>query len=537
MRSDDFVKEARRRGQERLDVAHLQALHSRRLLLPLFRVSDTAVTGRAFEVEGPHAMNPRGWVMEAAAAGRLRDPVDEGYTLDWPHERPKDERDRRWWNGFVYSSWQLLEIDAALNDLAWIDGGADHAPRVVTAQTRRWRTLALCALATRHTPSIMGKITYPSGVDHGHTEASRYAIDDADRLALVNYPAHRLRPDAEHLLAVAHSDPLLGWWSLIRHSNGDGWAKISGISAGYLWMRVAAEILLRAHETLSDAGALEPLPAPGPTGFWTPLHDRVDSRASAGRTLDEALATLGLSPQPRVLLLVEGDTEMLHVPRALDLFGLNRPNLVWVQNARSSNVNPGLIARYAVAPRLHPRYEETGQVEARPTALVVAMDPENRWRDETSRAEELRVLQQAVRQEVQAQGGTITQEELDFLVSVHVWGDQKYELANFEDDELARALKQLVVESGADVDAVMRAQIDAELASARANFQDIRVVLGRLRIRASKIRLAEILWPVLLRKIEAQVGEDSPSLPLLRVLNDVRNKVALLSGSGYVLGE
>ncbi|MDP3713418.1 MAG: hypothetical protein Q8R60_13165 [Mycobacteriales bacterium] len=227
---------------------------------------------------------------------------------------------------------------------------------------------------------------------------------------------------------------------------------------------------------------------------------------------------------------------MLHVSRTLDLFGLDRSHLVRVQNARSSNVNPGLIARYAVAPRLHPRYAETGQVEGRPTALVIAMDPENRWRDVESRAEELRVLQQALRQEVEAQGGAITQEGLDFLVSVHVWGDQKYELANFSDDELASALKQLVFELRTNVEAGMGAQIAAELASARSNCQDIGVVLGRLRIPASKVRLAELLWPVLLRKIQSQAGEESPTLPLLRVLNDVRDKVGLLSGSGYVLG-
>ncbi|MDP3713416.1 MAG: hypothetical protein Q8R60_13155 [Mycobacteriales bacterium] len=311
MRTDEFIKEARRRGQERLSVGRLQALHSHRLLLPLFRLSDTAITGRAFEVEGPYALNPRGWVMEAAAAGCLRDAADEGYTTAWPYERPTDETDRRWWNGFVYSSWQLLDLDAALNDLAWIEGGADHALRVVAAQARRRRALALSALSTRHMPAIMGNISYPSGVDQARTEASRYSIEDSDRLALVNYPVQRLRPDAENLLAAAHSDPLIGWWSLIRHSNGDGWAKISGPSAGYLWMRVAAEVLLRAHETLSEAGTLERLPTTGPTGWWSPLHDRVDSHASAGRTLDEALAMLGLTPQPRVLLLVEGDTEML----------------------------------------------------------------------------------------------------------------------------------------------------------------------------------------------------------------------------------
>ena len=47
--------------------------------------------------------------------------------------------------------------------------------------------------------------------------------------------------------------------------------------------------------------------------YWHPLQERLGYRH---RTLDEDLMGLGLSPHPRVVLAVEGDTEMTHVPRS-----------------------------------------------------------------------------------------------------------------------------------------------------------------------------------------------------------------------------
>jgi regulatory protein YycI of two-component signal transduction system YycFG len=56
--------------------------------------------------------------------------------------------------------------------------------------------------------------------------------------------------------------------------------------------------------------------------------------------------------------------------------------------------------------------------------------------DKPTGSEERRKLQAAIREEVRYQDADISQDDLDILVSVHVWGDDKYELANFTDDEL-----------------------------------------------------------------------------------------------------
>lgn len=85
-----------------------------------------------------------------------------------------------------------------------------------------------------------------------------------------------------------------------------------------MWQRIAAEILLRAHEEIAHKGNLEPLPVLSATGFWSPQHDRLTPRYSGATTLGRALADMGISPHPRAILLAEGKTELCHIPRLLD---------------------------------------------------------------------------------------------------------------------------------------------------------------------------------------------------------------------------
>jgi len=535
-RTDDVIKEATRRGLT-VDLQTLKRLHEARLLLPLFRIADSASEGRRIEVNAgePLSMNPRGWVMHAAVEGRLRDPADEGYCVAWSYARPPDEPNHRWWNGFIYSSWQLLELADALRNLTWLDHGFNDPQRGRRAADRRGRTLALVALSGRHLTNIRGQISVPSGLNFEDFHEARFEIGEVERLDLVAYRADKLLPDAEALLLSAHGDPLIHWWPIIRHAGHEGWDKLDGVSAHHLWSRLGAEVLLRAHEELAEEGVLPPLPDLAGANWWTELHDRVNSERSGGKSLERALGAFGLSPHPKVLLLVEGDTEMLHLPRLLDLFGLNRPHLVRVQNCRSSKVNPQLISRYAIAPRLAERLGDSQMTESHPTCLVVAMDPENDWSDEAKRLKKRAALQNAIREEVEAQGGQIGQGDLDWLVTIHVWGEHKYELANFTDDELAGALTALAHEQARGGDDIGLDQVRAEVSFARAGSHDIKVTFQRLSLRVDKPRLAELLWPTLLAKCEGELASGDVVTPVLAVVNDVRSKVALNSSGNYSL--
>lgn len=187
-----FAKEATRRGRN-VSIDQLQELHNSGLLLPLFRISETAVDGRAIPVDEAAGLNPRGEVVRAAREGRLLDSADEGYSIEWPYRQP-EPRECGWQSGFFYSSWQLLDLGWALGELQTLGFSQDYPGRLAAIRLRRATTLALCALTPRHLPAIVGRSRTPGGVDGARVWASRFSIDDQQRLDLVCYGADALRP-------------------------------------------------------------------------------------------------------------------------------------------------------------------------------------------------------------------------------------------------------------------------------------------------------------------------------------------------------
>ncbi len=529
----DFIRQSEERGYK-LSLDTLQKLHSQRILLPLYRVSDAAVPGRIIKVEADYGMNPRGWTLQAAAVGRLRDPSEEGYSSFWPYVRPVDEDDIHWWNGFIYSSWQLLEVPDAIKELEWRNMGL-HSPAWVQYRQRiRQRALALAALAPRYLPGILGSMRIPPGTDQEALWQFRATSSVRELLRISGLAPERLKDEAEVLLSRAHGDPLVAWLPLIRYASHEGWSKLRGESLHCMWGRVAAEVLLRAHEDLAADGVLEQLPDLSGANFWSALHDRITVRHKEATTLERALAELGLSPHPRVILLVEGETELDHVPRLLTEFGLNQPQRVRVQITKSSKINAHLIARYGVAPRVGRKIgDDTWLLDASPTALVIAMDPENDFETQDKRDTVRRKLQDSIREEVLYQDADITQGYLDALVNVFVWGEDKYELANFSNDELIPAITKLATAQGRlqVSSSTWEQDLQWELNAARSAQHDIKIPIQRvMRAELDKVELAKLLWPTLKAKCEAELAADTIKTPVLRLVLDVYELVAKLNG-------
>ncbi|MFG1805758.1 hypothetical protein [Streptomyces sp. NPDC049040] len=529
--ADGFIKECNKRGYK-LSLDILQELHSHRLLLPLYRVSDTAAEGRRIGVGRGYEMNPRGWAMEAAREGRLRDPADEGYLAAWPYRRASDEENHRWWNGFIYSSWQLISVKAAMSRYGFVRAGYPPFPNRIMRDGDRQLTLVLSVLATRYLPGILGTLSIPGGVDESGLRRHRFESQIDDLIQLVNFDPSKLQGSADQLLAVAHGDPLSKWLPLLRHASYKGWSRIEGTSLDAMWRRVAAEVLLRAHEELSAEGSVDPLPDLTGETWWTPQHDRLTPRYGEAETLERALAELGLSPHPKVILLVEGETELYHVPRLLAEFGLTQPQQVRVQRTKGSKINAHLIARYGVTPRVGRRLKDRWMLDASLTALVIAMDAENDFENQAKRDKVRRQLQDAIREEVKYQDADIGQVELDALVHIRVWGEDKYEIANFSDDELVPAITKIAAEQGNPLVGAPSWEGDLrhELRDAREKHQDIKVPLGRMRVAEAKVELARLLWPVLLAKCEAEFAEDRVMTPVLALALEVRRLVGEVSG-------
>lgn len=527
----DFIAKAKERGHE-VSLDLLQDLHTFGLLKPLYRVCDFPVAGRRIDVDVRGGPNARGWTFEAAADGRLRDSEEEGYSSAWPYSRPPDEHDRRWWNGFVYSHWQLLYVGQALMEYRSVKSGLPRTWGYQRRARERKVVRALAALSTRYLPGILGKLSIPMGADEEGLRQYRATSEVEQLLRVAAFDVTTLESEGDNLLAQAGREPLGNWLSLTRYASYSGWSKLRGEPLDAMWRRVAAEILLRAHEDLAVEGVVEPLTDLTGSSWRTAQHDRLTPRHADAPTLERALAELGLSPHPKVILLVEGETELYHVPRLLAEFGLTQPQDVRVQRTKSSKINAHLIARYGVTPRVGRKLDKGWLLDASLTALLIAMDPENDFATEADRDDVRRKLQDAIREEVEYQDASISQDELDHLVHVRVWGDDKYELANFTNDELVPAVTAVAVNQNNPLVAspTWEQDLRAHLTAARVTHDDIKVPLGRMRVKEDKVRLAKLLWPVLLAKCDGEYANDDIQTPILELVLEVRRLVHRLTG-------
>jgi hypothetical protein len=297
---------------------------------------------------------------------------------------------------------------------------------------------------------------------------------------------------------------LKDWLPLIRHANGSAWNRLHGPALLAIKQRIAAEVLLRAHDQLAAEGIVEPLLDPSGSRVWHPLGDRLSGSTVRAEPLDVLLSEFGLSPHPRLLLLVEGETELLHVTRLLEeLIGTDE-SLVRVQPLGGTTVNPTLLARYVVSPRLGDAHHDGWMLSGALTALFVTVDPEGRWATTKKRTKQIDALRNAIRADVTRQGGTIDDATLDLLVHLVAWDAPCYELANFTDDELLEALRALGRGNRAPGTgtAEWEQTVRTDLTKARHEGLSLNAVLRHAR--ADKMQLAEELWPVLAVKLQRE---------------------------------
>jgi hypothetical protein len=538
-----FIAAAKARGMD-LGSGILSRLHEAGLLIPFYLVVDDEDDARKVDVrERSFGSNPTGWAFQAAMEGRLLDPIATPLPHRSAYDRPAEPVAPGWWDGYLFSQWQLIELPRALSLLGYLDSGlatGKFDPSRAGVPSRQL-AIFLAAASARALPGIVGRMTLPSPA-HDLTAIDHVEwVTVEEMLATAGLVPADLAARGDLLLALAHSDdPLVEWWPLVRHSNLSGWETLRGTALNCIWRRIAAEILFRCHEDLAKRGMVEPLLDIEGFAAWHPLHDRISRRDAQAESLDSALARRGLAPNPRVLLMVEGETEVLVYRRLLAELGLDDPRYVFVFNSRSSKNSPHLIARFATSPRLGRVLSKVRLVEGRPTVLVVVMDPENMYATEALRAQMTSRIRNAIRVDVEEQCGYITEEELDFLFQLHTWDQFTFELSNFGDDALISAIHGCI-DSAADCDLPegWEASLREMLALTRGGetgLKDISHVIGRaLHLRVSKVKLAERLLPDLLARLPLELRAEDPITPAIRVLKEVRRLAGLLSGGGYAL--
>jgi hypothetical protein len=324
-----------------------------------------------------------------------------------------------------------------------------------------------------------------------------------------------LRNEAERLLLHAHQDdPNREWLALVRHMSPQWWRRLRGSARDAAERRIAAEILLAAYERLAIRGEAQPLPDLSGAMAWHPLHDRLIGTELDRTPLDQALVQAGLSPHPRAVLLVEGESEAIAARLLLTELVGETSDWVRVHTLGGAKADPKMLARFAAAPAIATSAaapDDTWSLARPPTVLVIHVDPEGRWDSSEKAAREQERIIDALDAEVRSQGAAASRHELAALVRVDVAPPGGFEYANFTDDELAAASTRL-----SEIAATLGpSELAARFATGRFGSGGINRVLGHLRIR--KPRLSATLAPLLVARLPDEVANGATT-PIIRAV-------------------
>jgi len=560
LNTSSFIDEAKRRGVD-LDISALRELYRHRILNPFFYVNNRAVS------PAPQLVGPEPKLVGSSMLTEFRHARDKGRLSDLA-EVPFRSRLRfyrtdadpcRWWNGLIYSWYQVLVLPEIREYLVhrrhrrWEKGFITVLPQpdeFLVDRTSRLRRIAvvLAALEARYLPSLDPEWIHLVNAEVEEWEEYRNTFDPVVMSATLGYPAELAREDAEWLLLRAHRiDPVGDDWSrLLRRAPRDSWKKLKNTALSAMDYREAAEILLRFYIELASRGHAEPLPDIPPMA-WHPLHERLSYRPE---TLDQDLMHVGLSPHPRVVLAVEGEAEEVHTPRVWRILGYpEAPELVRLLKLGGVDKDLEKVAALAAAPLVGEKLDIPGRECWRlikpPTRLLVAVDPEGPFAPQ-------RIVQtrQAIINEIKAvlkaQGvHNANPKEIEELVEIRTWSEPCYEYAHFSDNELAEGIMAV----HHTINGWTRDELVAALRHWRDKKKDIKRVwlsggwdeqqhrpTGKWDYEVSKVKLAEALWPVLALKIQnCKVSAAAPVPPIAEVVQAAYHTAQRWRYQSYVL--
>lgn len=500
----------------------LEELHRCGVLVPLFRVDlEHAPDARAIDVSASVTpSNVHATIItelyRAAEDMRLMDPGAAGFA-PWPKERQ-----RTLWpgtaSGYLYSRYQLLGLETALGFVAdlkgrvadglpeWFLDEADQPNTPTVAALASWRSLAIClsALDTYYWPQMARTLL-------GDIDTWRTVFTDRDPARMLDWLGASLeqveRQVTDLQMSASSCDDTGDFYDLIRRAKAEAWNSLRGDAAVAMDYRLAADILTRFAEDIrpsrnDDTGALPP-----------PLSQQ--GLSARPQSLDAALTRLHLSPFPALVIGVEGETEYRLVPRVMDMLGIayDRNRIVIVDYGGTGNL--ALLARYAGEPVLGRDYGKGVALDRPLTRFLVLADAENNYKTAADRRRQRRLLLESLTRNVpkDLRADYYVNTRRARIVEIRTWGRLPFEFAHFTDMELADAI--LAVAQTPHPRG--RAQLLSDLRRQRGrSAPDVSKVYRWHQSGLSKPLLADALWPVLERKIQAALDRGTPGPPVLQ---------------------
>jgi hypothetical protein len=521
----EFAKRAEERGVN-LRPEHLLELHRRRALVPLLRIvqrrprSSTVVPVAASAVDGYNQYrSPIALVVAAAADGLLIDPGTVPYRA-WDGGLPLPTRGgiHRYASAF-YSPYQLLALMPVEQLIRKMLGSRTANGRVAfnleplthdeTEALDGGRQLAilLSALDMHYLPRVL-LTAHQARV----WEKEDPGFEAVPRLGMFGLTPEALAATAETLLNGAKFfDPLGKFYEVIRQAHPSTWAGLRRDALHAMDYRIAAEILLRALDDLG-CGDLSMRPPRKGRMYTATLDERLQAEPER---LEDILASRGLSPRPAVLLLLEGDTEMLLMPRVLaEVYGKPVPStLIEPVDMKTIDRDLDLLVRHEAGPRLGDNLGDDAVLLVRPpTRILVAVDPEKRYADKTAVREERDKLVRRLYESLPVGVRSSTSlRQLRPLVDVVTWGTVPWEFANFPNTELAKAIMRCTTVPPGVTQRDLVNALEAERNIRKTNSRrspNVEAICWRWPASAKfrKIELAEELWPILREKVRRDIA-------------------------------
>lgn len=530
----EFLKHARLRMVE-LAEHDLEAMHRKRILVPLLRASRDGRTLRADIRAGggttfhQEHWDPTWWLGNQ----RLMSTTDE---ISW-HD-PGSERYTRWDNRtitvndrslaldqYLYSPHQTIALPFLKASFRYFEHTDTErgrvaeikAPRALLARwqatERRLRTaiIAATALEARYRPNIVYSFK-TNGRDDAEYNDWQQLSDSDITLKWLGVDTTWLWNTAGWLLRLADSfDPLGDWLDVVRVATPSRWDRLRGDALIAMDIRIVSELLMACHDDAPPQNNTT-IGSSSPPRDPRPLRGRLTSK----RKVDDVLTEYGLSPHPRLVVVLEGATEMYMWPRLLDYFGISRDeDFITPIDRGGVDRNIETLLAYA-APRVIPtRPQGTLQLTRPPTRFLIVTDPEGKMATAELREHHRQVwvtrLLESLPLEFRDES---LRPQLDQLVFVETWNDkgEAFEFANFTTRQVAAAIRR--------TSSPLAAKSLAEVERSVANLRRRRDGMKSLGVSAPKKgELAPQLWPILNKKLDRATRHGTElNIPVARIV-------------------
>jgi hypothetical protein len=545
-----FVAALRERNLDSTE-EQLDALHRVGVLVPLLRVRRNA-SGLVAAVrrEPEEAWYLSHWdavreLRDAYAHGRVYDPANEGFIARSRLRRPLGERTYES-SVYLYSRHQVLYVPLLQQVIQHLQFRVRRGEVVgvlpVEAGLRQiWLEraallrdviLAVSALEPIYYPQVLGWSRFSSDEDADAYWPWRSKLPLGRMKHWLGINAGWLKDTAARLLAEAERiDPLGEWAELIGRGDPDKWTRLRGSARNAMDFRVAAEILLKYHDRLVAAGRAKPLPESQPR-FGGAFDDRLKPR----RPLDSLLTEFGLSPHPRLVVVVEGPTEGRIFPRAMETLGVELSrDTIWVEDAEGVDRDISSLLAYFAPALEEPREDRYAQFQRPPTRFLIVFDAEGKVATPALREERRKVwidrIERAMPQRFQT---PVVRDQLERFVYITTWkrSGESFEFAHFTDLQLATTIHALDARTRRKPTVETLRKAAANIRAKKGNLDTVLEPAG-----IGKPDFGDALWPTMERRLDESLERGTHSrIPIVRVVVRAWNLAYELPRKNLVIG-